>query len=525
MFVRLSSKIMGSAWALFILLSFILVLSDPAFARPVAPGGSVPHIKYPGMKTITYRYGPIRVTPGDNEIYTSYSVPSPKVPGYITRFEPNLVRVSNNSVPSVETLHLHHAGWAINGDISFSSGEEKTVIQYPRGFGLKISGGENWGLVYMLHNQVSKPEQVYLTWQVDFVPESSPASVRPAYVRWMDVNNTAPYGVFDALRGWGKGGKYTFPDDAQGAEKRKLGDNQSWTVDEDVTLVYSVGHLHPGGLYTTMYATRGGRKKQLFRSRAKYFGTRAPISYDMALASTPPDWKVKLKKGDVVSISSTIDTSRYSWREQMGIMPAVVYRGHDVGGVDPFSSGAKVPQQGVFTHGSLPENRNLGGNSTSLSDPRSLPDGPRLSGPIAIRNFRYQFGDMSATGLTQRPPVVSPGQRLSFVTEDSPLGRTGSSAFHTVTACRAPCTATSGAAYPLSDSRVNFDSGQLGIGATETTPASGRLGWSTPADLPAGTYTFFCRIHPSMRGSFRVEASGASRISTGWPSLTGAGAG
>jgi plastocyanin len=27
---------------------------------------------------------------------------------------------------------------------------------------------------------------------------------------------------------------------------------------------------------------------------------------------------------------------------------------------------------------------------------------------------------------------------------------------------------------------------------------------STPTDLDPGTYTYFCRIHPFMRGDFRV---------------------
>jgi plastocyanin len=30
------------------------------------------------------------------------------------------------------------------------------------------------------------------------------------------------------------------------------------------------------------------------------------------------------------------------------------------------------------------------------------------------------------------------------------------------------------------------------------------LSWATPKNLPVGTYTYFCRIHPSMRGAFRV---------------------
>jgi hypothetical protein len=47
---------------------------------------------------------------------------------------------------------------------------------------------------------------------------------------------------------------------------------------------------------------------------------------------------------------------------------------------------------------------------------------------------------------------------------------------------------------------VAFDSGELGAG----TPGVGRLTWSTPTTLPPGTYTFFCRIHPWMRGVFRI---------------------
>jgi plastocyanin len=30
------------------------------------------------------------------------------------------------------------------------------------------------------------------------------------------------------------------------------------------------------------------------------------------------------------------------------------------------------------------------------------------------------------------------------------------------------------------------------------------LTWSTPKNLPPGTYTFYCRIHPFMRGVFRI---------------------
>ena len=32
-----------------------------------------------------------------------------------------------------------------------------------------------------------------------------------------------------------------------------------------------------------------------------------------------------------------------------------------------------------------------------------------------------------------------------------------------------------------------------------------RVTWTIPDDLDPGTYTYFCRIHPMMRGAFRVE--------------------
>ena len=42
------------------------------------------------------------------------------------------------------------------------------------------------------------------------------------------------------------------------------------------------------------------------------------------------------------------------------------------------------------------------------------------------------------------------------------------------------------------------------IAIQELTAAANRINWNTPATLAPGTYTYFCRIHPFMRGAFRV---------------------
>ena len=46
-------------------------------------------------------------------------------------------------------------------------------------------------------------------------------------------------------------------------------------------------------------------------------------------------------------------------------------------------------------------------------------------------------------------------------------------------------------------------------------PTAGHVTWTIPTDLPDGTYTYFCRIHPLMRGAFRVETGAAATASTG----------
>jgi plastocyanin len=95
-------------------------------------------------------------------------------------------------------------------------------------------------------------------------------------------------------------------------------------------------------------------------------------------------------------------------------------------------------------------------------------------------------------------PTVVKGGSITFENLDAPLGN---GIWHTITACKAPCNQGTGIAFPLADGSIDFDSGQLGVAGP---PTAGRLTWTTPADLPAGVYTYFCRIHPFMRGGFEV---------------------
>jgi plastocyanin len=120
-------------------------------------------------------------------------------------------------------------------------------------------------------------------------------------------------------------------------------------------------------------------------------------------------------------------------------------------------------------------------------------------GKVAIQGFLYGQGDLSNSGRPARPARLRQGRRLTFVNRDA--SRT---IYHTVTACRAPCNRSTGIAYPLANGPVDFDSGELGFGPRGFTAAANRATWRTPRGLKAGTYTYFCRVHPFMRGAFKV---------------------
>ena len=447
-------------------------------------------------QTLHFQYGPITIKPGQNTISIEENAFKPPVDGWITGFRPNLIR-TDGSVPRVDVIHLHHGVWLKNLRPLFAAGEEKTAFKAPPGYGWRYRTTDKWHMNHMIHNLTPTPEKIYISYDLDFVPDTDPAAAAMNEIEtiWLDVMGLSLYPVFDAKRGTGgKDKRTTYPDEVPGAPRH------AWTVPEDGALVGTAGHLHPGGLWTDMMLTRDGRTTRLFRSKAVYYEPAGAVSWDVSMTATPPDWRVQLRKGDVVRVSGTYDTRKASWYESMAIMPTMFDPGGT--GADPFATNVDV--EGAVTHGHLPENNGHGGRLAGLPDPRELLSRPvEQRGAVAIRGFVYGQGDLNMTGRRGRPARVRQGRSLKFVNRDA--SRT---IYHTITACRAPCNRSTGIAYPLADGKVDFDSGELGFGPRNMTPAANRDTWKTPKNLRPGTYTYFCRVHPFMRGAFEVRRRG-----------------
>lgn len=510
------------------------------------------------VQHLHFAAGPYKVKPGSNGIFLDWNVPKPTANGYMIRMIPNLRYAKSNGkccggLPMVSVIHLHHGVWLSSGQVGegegnggygigypfMATGEEKTRYILPPGYGYPIAAKDRWYFNYMIHDLTPVGAKVYVTYEVDFVPENTPLAKTLTAVHpiWMDVMDKHIYPVFNVMQHSGRHGQFNFPYMAKNPYPGPGQPLNQFVVDQPGVLVATAGHVHPGGLWAQLDDTRAGARLhggamrgiapgsvRLFRSNARYFDPRGPISWDMAMKGTSWDWRPAIKKGDVLSVSATYETRRASWYESMGIM--VVWeawnsqRGIDVFtgkrerhpavaanvGTNPFIH--RIDQVGHVTHGRLPENEDDGGSyplyTIKLNKLRDC-----TATQVTIRQFVYNPGGFAATGKNRCVPTIKQGQTVTFVNEDAPNTGAGfltpntpygNAIFHSVTSCQDPCGLNTGISYPLANGAGSFDSGQLGIGL----PGTGKLVWTTPKGLKPGLYTYFCRIHPFMRGVFRV---------------------
>ena len=557
----------------------LVCFASPASAKlPVIEPAS-----YPDMTTFNCRTEAITLQPGQNlnrmgltkacpnaervsgplgpEIFSAGS----GAQGYMTRFQPSMVEIKPSGklvTPAVWDLHLHHVVWLPPSGGTLAAGEEKTIATLPQGYGIKLDATANWLLVHMLHNLTAEPDRkVYLTWQIDWVPETQPArtDISPIRGEFMNVANGGAYPVFDAEREFDADGdgKFVFPDDVSSdpadpsfEERDKISDQNTWVVPSTytngVTLLRAGGHLHPGGLTVDLEVARDGpdagdvdgddpsEVRQLFSSVAKYYEPAGAVSWDASMTVAGPDWRIHLEPGDKVSISTTYNVRRASWYEGMGIMSLGWTPNADPAARDPFEQAAEVremyEQGGALTHRRLPENiDDEARDDLGLPDPRKLRSGGRLAGAgVDIDSFLFGNGGFSAvsdfpTGI-MRPPVIKPGSTVTFTNNDALPGQPESEqVWHSITSCRAPCNRGSGVGYPLANGPLEFDSGQLGFSAgLNRNVTIGSNSYTTPPlpNLPkrlrgknsrrGSTYTYFCRLHPFMRGSVRVRGPGGA---------------
>jgi hypothetical protein len=218
---------------------------------------------------------------------------------------------------------------------------------------------------------------------------------------------------------------------------------------------------------------------------------------------THPAFRAPIRKGDRIRIAGIYENRHHGWYDVMTHNGFYIDEAQPPKGrCKPYLVGKAARNERIKVTAGVP-NRSWGHHPTDLfcgrrygAVPCSLPYRSRGPGTptaqVTIANFLYQPGDQALSG---GPALVPRGTSLRFVNLDQ-----AANIRHSVTTCRWPCNGPYVANYPLPDGV--WDSGTLGYDAIDGGSANPIA--QTPANLKVGRYAYFCRIHPWMRGEFKV---------------------
>ena len=373
-------------------------------------------------------------------------------------------------------------------------------MQLPKGYGYPLKATDGLLLNHMIHNLTPMPTQVYMVYadrlRAEGLARRRAGSGRCGRSGWTCRAATSIRSSTSARAPAGRAASpiRTTPGTPTAAVRSGTSGSSTgracWSPPPATCI--------PGGLHTDLKvraAAAGPRR--LFRSVAKYFEPAGAVSWDVAMTGHAAGLAREGPQGRrALASTATYDTRRASWWESMGIM--VAYMADGGPGQEPVQD-RSVDRPGRSPTGTCRRTTTTAAARPALPDPRTLPDGADNPGFVDIVDFRYQLGDLSLGGPAGNPPVIHAGpvadlpRRRRRREGDLPLD-------HLV----------QGALQPHDGHRVS-DRGRgraVRVGHARQRGAAGdraRSSGRRPTNLSPGTYTYFCRIHPFMRGAFRVK--------------------
>jgi len=170
-----------------------------------------------------------------------FGVSRPCVDCYLTSFTPDLV-YADGSKATMDTgpmLHLMvltsqfrqdatcgNSWLGLAGERFFASGDERTAISFPNGYGYRVRGYDSWNLLVDLMNHGSEAKTVYVQVTYQYRPSWEPVKrLKPV---WLDIDQCGD-------------SEYSIPAGFSDTHR-------DWTVNVPGTVVAMIGHLHGHGV-------------------------------------------------------------------------------------------------------------------------------------------------------------------------------------------------------------------------------------------------------------------------------------
>ena len=214
----------------------------------------------PGAQASDIRYGPFNIPAarGDGVSHHDmgmtgnqfrFFIQKPCSNCYITDIKADLLNTSGQVVGTREGLMLHHmvlANWTASrtdatcyigfpfplglmfGQRLFASGDERTDIRVPAGYGYRVDAFDTWNLIYDLANMNTTAQNAYIRVHYEWVPASTPGMTNLEPI-WMDL---AQCGFSEISRPAGQSQA-----------------SWSWTVNRPGEIIGIGGHIHDGGTH------------------------------------------------------------------------------------------------------------------------------------------------------------------------------------------------------------------------------------------------------------------------------------
>ena len=499
-------------------------------------------------RTICVFYGPYTIPAGHD--LSRFDVDLTLTDGFIVAGGPSLVTAAATPVSSHD-LHIHHAHWWLAGTekpnygpaLPFrgaswlaGAGEEQTAGDFdlvsaaePDGtrYGLEMHRGDRVVLINMVHNKTTGPAVVFIKVDLRFVFGTRDQIAATTGDDFHPLTPVLLGGTFDVRRDRSDAdGLYVYPKDVTGPQAGDVrpGVGRVWTSPIEGSIVIGAGHLHAGGLRAVV--TNLGHDGEACSAdrddgipgRTLYeldtIDRIAPMSEDFQIEITQPGFRADVRRGDTIALNGVYENRDHAWWEAMAFTGFYVDEHPVAPRATPDDCGPRL--EGTPAGYAPPLGEAIPGHAWDgvsnrpwygAPSPVCAPYGPPCNANqpvrprgqhtnlITISGFVYTPGDLTLPPETGTP-WLERGEQLRVINTDI-----AAYVRHSMTSCPAPCDGRYFANSPQPDG--TFDSRALGYDITGG--GSYLPTWTLDtAPLEPGRYTFFCRLHPSMRGAFEV---------------------
>jgi len=411
------------------------------------------------VQTVTMKAGPFEVGGYQVALQGKHLVVgSPKLDGYITHMETDVVDVKTGKPVPINRIMLHHIVFANLGpnfahvgtpEPFYGDGEERAKMDLPPGYGYPITKTDAWGWVWMLMNHKPTTDRVYIQYKMKIVTGET---LKPVVPMVWDTAHGRQALVFD-VPGGGAAGSLDVRTDTQPAPVSGR-------------LVAGLGHVHGGARDLTLSQPDCGNRT-LYRSSPTWglashpFYKVRPVLHEPGPINMTQFRSAKgipVKAGERLTVTSRYDNVRPHTRS-MGLLLSYLSPDPSVSNkCGALPNDIKVVKTSTRGRSLAPVARikiyDWNGNGTAKAV--FGPPGPVT---IAVGNSDVEVKDFAFTAGNLSVPA---GSTVKWTFDDPVL--------HNVT---------------VADGPEGFSSDRLANGAS----------YSKTLTKP-GTYTFFCELHP-----------------------------